>query len=77
MKFKYFASVVLLYLLECLLQIQIGRVIMAAAASSNLKRVSLELGGKSPLVVFADMNGRCWQMNQREAKLDLSVLLLC
>lgn len=27
---------------------------MAAAAKSNLKRVSLELGGKSPLVIFAD-----------------------
>ena len=27
---------------------------MAAAAKSNLKRVSLELGGKSPLVVMDD-----------------------
>ena len=27
---------------------------MQAAAKSNLKRVSLELGGKSPLVVFDD-----------------------
>ena len=27
---------------------------MAAAALSNIKRVSLELGGKSPLVVLAD-----------------------
>jgi len=33
---------------------EIGRIIMAAAAHSNLKRVSLELGGKSPNVVFAD-----------------------
>lgn len=32
----------------------VGRLIMTAAAQSNLKRVSLELGGKSPLVVFAD-----------------------
>jgi aldehyde dehydrogenase (NAD+) len=31
-----------------------GRLIMEAAARSNLKRVSLELGGKSPNVVFAD-----------------------
>src|SRR5215475_14581844 len=31
-----------------------GQIIMAAAAKSNLKRVSLELGGKSPNVVFAD-----------------------
>ena len=33
---------------------QTGRLVMAAAATSNLKRVSLELGGKSPLVVMAD-----------------------
>ena len=32
----------------------VGREIMAAAAASNLKRVSLELGGKSPNVIFAD-----------------------
>src|SRR5712692_9921575 len=31
-----------------------GQLVMAAAAKSNLKRVSLELGGKSPNVVFAD-----------------------
>src|SRR5437868_1523175 len=31
-----------------------GQVIMEAAARSNLKRVTLELGGKSPNVVFAD-----------------------
>jgi aldehyde dehydrogenase (NAD+) len=31
-----------------------GKLVMAAAAQSNLKRVSLELGGKSPNVVFAD-----------------------
>jgi aldehyde dehydrogenase (NAD+) len=31
-----------------------GQIIMQAAAKSNLKRVSLELGGKSPNIVFAD-----------------------
>jgi aldehyde dehydrogenase (NAD+) len=31
-----------------------GQLVMQAAARSNLKRVSLELGGKSPNVVFAD-----------------------
>ena len=30
---------------------------MQAAGKSNLKRVSLELGGKSPLIVFADSDG--------------------
>ncbi|XP_060803777.1 aldehyde dehydrogenase X, mitochondrial [Amyelois transitella] len=33
---------------------EIGRVIMKAASEVNLKRVTLELGGKSPLVVFND-----------------------
>jgi len=32
----------------------VGRQIMKAAAASNLKRVTLELGGKSPNIVFAD-----------------------
>ncbi len=31
-----------------------GQIIMEAAAKSNLKRISLELGGKSPNIVFAD-----------------------
>src|SRR5262245_57402088 len=31
-----------------------GQIVMTAAAQSNLKRVSLELGGKSPNVIFAD-----------------------
>lgn len=31
-----------------------GKLIMQAAARSNLKRVTLELGGKSPNIVFAD-----------------------
>lgn len=29
---------------------------MQAAATSNLKSVSLELGGKSPLLIFDDAN---------------------
>ena len=33
---------------------EVGRKVMQAAARSNLKRVSLELGGKSPNVIFAD-----------------------
>src|SRR4029079_12653171 len=33
---------------------EVGKLIMEAAARSNLKRVTLELGGKSPNIVFAD-----------------------
>ncbi|PNF22959.1 Retinal dehydrogenase 2 [Cryptotermes secundus] len=33
---------------------EVGRIIMADAAKSNLKKVSLELGGKSPLIIFKD-----------------------
>ena len=33
---------------------EIGRLILEAAAKSNLKRVTLELGGKSPNIIFAD-----------------------
>ena len=32
----------------------VGRAIMKAAATSNLKKVTLELGGKSPNIVFDD-----------------------
>ncbi|KAK3041650.1 hypothetical protein RJ639_001460 [Escallonia herrerae] len=32
----------------------VGRLIMQAAATSNLKPVSLELGGKSPVLIFED-----------------------
>eukprot|EP00795_Rhopilema_esculentum_P003080 gene3080-1366_t len=34
---------------------EVGRIVMAAAAKSNLKRVTLELGGKSPLIIFSDV----------------------
>ncbi len=33
---------------------EVGHLIMQAAGASNLKRVSLELGGKSPNIIFAD-----------------------
>lgn len=33
---------------------EVGHLIMEAAAQSNLKRVTLELGGKSPNIIFAD-----------------------
>uniref|UniRef100_A0A1I8A241 aldehyde dehydrogenase (NAD(+)) n=1 Tax=Steinernema glaseri TaxID=37863 RepID=A0A1I8A241_9BILA len=33
---------------------EVGRRIMKAAAESNLKRITLELGGKSPNIIFSD-----------------------
>ena len=33
---------------------QVGHIVSVAAAKTNLRRVSMELGGKSPSVVFAD-----------------------
>ena len=33
---------------------QVGHLVSAAAAKSNLKRVTLELGGKSPTIVLKD-----------------------
>jgi aldehyde dehydrogenase (NAD+) len=33
---------------------EVGRLILEAAAKSNLKKVTLELGGKSPNIIFAD-----------------------
>ncbi len=33
---------------------EVGRLVMEQAAKTNLKRVTLELGGKSPNIVFAD-----------------------
>ena len=45
----------------------VGRRLMIASGESNLKRVSLELGGKSPQIVFADCpdldaaaDAACW-----------------
>lgn len=35
---------------------EVGQAIMEAAAKSNLKRVTLELGGKSPLVIWKDVD---------------------
>ena len=34
----------------------VGRIVMADAAQSNLKKVSLELGGKSPCIILNDAN---------------------
>lgn len=34
--------------------LQVGKLIQEAAGKSNLKRVTLELGGKNPNIIFAD-----------------------
>ena len=34
----------------------VGRQVQKAAAETNLKKVSLELGGKSPVLIFDDCN---------------------
>jgi len=36
--------------------VRVGKAIKEAATKSNLKKVTLELGGKSPLIVFQDAN---------------------
>jgi len=33
---------------------QVGKLIQEAAGKSNLKKVTLELGGKNPNIIFAD-----------------------
>jgi len=35
---------------------EVGKIVSQAAASSNLKNVTLELGGKSPNIIFPDVN---------------------
>jgi acyl-CoA reductase-like NAD-dependent aldehyde dehydrogenase len=37
----------------------VGKSILKASAESNLKKVNLELGGKSPNIVFADADRKC------------------
>jgi acyl-CoA reductase-like NAD-dependent aldehyde dehydrogenase len=36
--------------------LQVGRLIMESASKTNIKRISLELGGKNPLAVFPDVD---------------------
>ena len=41
-----------------LLVYQVGHLIQKASASSNLKKVTLELGGKSPNIILSDANSQ-------------------
>lgn len=41
---------------------QVGKLIQKAAGDSNLKRVTLELGGKNPNIVFADCDCKYFLM---------------
>lgn len=36
--------------------LQVGHLIQQASGSSNLKKVTLELGGKSPNIILSDAN---------------------
>lgn len=38
--------------------LQVGHLIQVAAGSSNLKRVTLELGGKSPNIIMSDADSK-------------------
>lgn len=38
------------------LSVQVGHLIQQASGSSNLKKVTLELGGKSPNIIMSDAN---------------------
>lgn len=45
--------------------VEVGRIVSETAAKSNLKKVSLELGGKSPLVVMDDVDGERGRANSK------------
>lgn len=39
---------------------QVGHLIQQASGISNLKKVTLELGGKSPNIILSDANSMWW-----------------
>ncbi|KHJ82019.1 aldehyde dehydrogenase family protein [Oesophagostomum dentatum] len=41
---------------------EIGKLVMTAAAQSNVKKVTLELGGKSPNIIFGDADCEFWNL---------------
>ncbi|XP_064639895.1 aldehyde dehydrogenase, mitochondrial-like isoform X2 [Lineus longissimus] len=46
---------------------EVGHLVMEAAAKTNMKRVLLEMGGKSPLIIFADADIDVSAMEAHEA----------
>lgn len=52
-----------------------GRLVQKAAADSNMKRVSLELGGKSPTIVFSDVDSKSHHTAKNVSVIAFFVLL--
>lgn len=40
-------------------KVQVGKIIKQSAGKSNLKRTTLELGGKSPNIILKDADCNC------------------
>lgn len=57
---KHLASFPLLTADHVSVSPQVGHLIQVAAGSSNLKRVTLELGGKSPNIIMSDADSKFW-----------------
>lgn len=52
---------------------KVGHLVQVAAGNSNLKRVTLELGGKSPNIIMSDADSKCFA--GRRCGLQAAVLL--
>jgi hypothetical protein len=52
--FGFRAVIIAVWALRNCLCVQVGQLILERAAKTNLKRVTLELGGKSPNIIFPD-----------------------
>ena len=54
--YKLMFLCVAFYAIHCTGSTAVGKLILKAAGESNAKRVTLEMGGKSPLVIFDDVD---------------------